>query len=124
MKDTGTTPVSDSPDRDVVRHLARRLRADTDLAYLIGPGTELYERLVRAEMAATGQPRDVVLASLQCEDMRDPEVLALRERSYADGEYCPRCDCDDCAEVARRLPHTYCDLCGCDACVTERGGAR
>ena len=48
MKDLGTIPQTDSPERDAIAALVRRIQYDADVAFLIGPFTETYERLLVA----------------------------------------------------------------------------
>jgi len=48
VRDLGTIPKTDSPERDAIAALVRRIQHDADVAFLIGPMTETYELLLRA----------------------------------------------------------------------------
>ncbi|MBL8600322.1 MAG: hypothetical protein JNK72_00215 [Myxococcales bacterium] len=80
MKDVGSAPKTGSADRDAVAQIAHRMRHDAEIAYLMGWGTESYQRVVSAQMAATGHCEADVEASLSCVDTRKPrwEKLELQ----------------------------------------------
>jgi len=92
VKDIGTTPQTDSPDRDVVNRLVARRQQDADLAYVIGVGTETYDLLHRA-LVARGLDAATATARLRCQDTRTARLVEYRERveqleAYLDA-HCP-----------------------------------
>ncbi len=80
MKDIGTQPQTDDPVRDVVERLARRRQNDAEIAYLISPGTETYELLVRALMSMHGADQPKVESALRCSDPRPTRWAELQAR--------------------------------------------
>jgi hypothetical protein len=70
---------------EAVKYVLDRSQTDPDLGYYIGPGTQAFYLLCKAEAAHTGKPLEQVERErgrdLQPEhSKRDPEVLTLRER--------------------------------------------
>ncbi len=70
---------------EAVKYALDRSQTDPDLGYYLGPGTQAFYLLCKAEAAHLGQP----LAEIEKERRRDlqpahskraPEVLELRER--------------------------------------------
>lgn len=77
-----------NPCADAVVYLLSRAQTDPDLGYLLGPGTESFERLCRAEAALLGEDVAAVRArrsrDLQPEHRwREPDVVVLRRERDA-----------------------------------------
>lgn len=80
MKDIGTTPQTADPARDVVTRLVQRIQWDADLAYLISPGTETYDLLLRAVQHVHGLDEAMARAALRCRERERSRLVTLRER--------------------------------------------
>lgn len=77
------TPEAQAALLDAVRYVLDRAQTDPNLGYYLGPGTEAFHRLCRAEALATGR----AIADVERErgrdlqpahDRREPDVLLLR----------------------------------------------
>ena len=80
MADIGDSPTTNNLDRDVVVHVARRMARDADFAYLAGFGTDLFERVERAQIASTGLDKEVVRQSLSYRGREKPRAAELAAR--------------------------------------------
>jgi hypothetical protein len=117
MKDIGDTPVTGDACRDVVEHLARCVRHNHKLAYIVGPGSDLYWRLVTA-LVSLGATEDAAHARLRCVDRLPPGCTEVsfsvwmggEETRAAIDELVSVVDCDDAADdAARALVHALDD---------------
>ena len=101
MKDIGTTLQTSNPSWDVVRRLVARLQADADLAYLICPGTETYDHLLRAVQQVWGVDEAKAREALRCHSGERARLVTLRERLGAlDTLVAALPACDVCGEPA------------------------
>lgn len=80
MSDFIDAPKTADPQRDAVAQIIRRIQNDADLAYLIGWGTTSYERLVAAEVAATGCTQQEAESRVRYQGRQRPHVRHLEER--------------------------------------------
>lgn len=80
MSDFIDAPKTADPQRDAVAQIIRRIQNDADLAYLIGWGTTSYQRLVAAEVAATGCAQQEAEQRVRYTGNREPRVVELQNR--------------------------------------------
>lgn len=81
MTEFADAPKTADPQRDAVAQIIRRIQNDADLAYLIGWGTTSYERLVAAEIAATGCTQEESETRVRYQGRARPHVKHLEERA-------------------------------------------
>lgn len=93
MKDIGTTATTLDPVRDAFTRVVRRIQWDADLAYLISPGTETYDLLLRAVQHVHGFDEERARDVLRCRERVRSRLVTLRERvEHLEALLDERCD--------------------------------